>query len=827
MRYDEIDLNLDGKLTIQGVQGGNKNLIQYKDGIVSWVTASTPTAIDSLIKNIGGNFRIVESVSGDSSASGINFQNAYNAFLTEVATLNLSETNRYTFLLTPGFFQITTMTIGESYIDIVGLSSNQKSTSISGIITLSGTSIKLKNLFIVDFNVFDTGSNFVYGENLIVNYQPFASTDLRGEFRNIRVLSGGSFGNATNSIEAIFENIYFEGTSYASFNAGSNGMIQGTFSNITFEDLGGNTLFHVSHSDFDCKINLYDFKILNGDYQFAVLNGTVSGTFENLDIKTNNNIFFLAKGLEGVWKNVKIENPNSNYVFNAFSFNADMENMNFEIGNPNQFFTAFFRPLYGTFSNVSIKFEGNLDLFNSDDVRVNINNFYLSGGTVSSIFKNSGVFGTVSGNFKNIEIESILSGFSVVQRGNLTGNFENIKINTLSVDCFTTQNGKILGNFKNIEINNCVEGAQCFVSSSFLPSGGGIDAIFENISNTNLPGQMGSFFFSNDFIYGTFKNLQLTAYSILVASKTISCIVDNLQFNSNELINSTDSNVICTASNITYMSGPNTITKSFTSNTYNVEGTYDRIYLEGELFGKVFSAGNFLRGRFSNIRLGYCNPSMVDDVFKGYDINGEFSDIICGSGSGYNIFSSSDNLRGTFSNIRIGNNWNYIFTTTNEISGKFKDLYIPNTVSNYSFQATSMSYSTIFDNVKNYNLFGVPFNGVMSNCVMSDPNIQINEGNYEPFEVDFTYPVLIENTDFNYYGSIEIPIGFSSYFVFGDIFNIYAFNVENVHILNCGLRIGFPLSYKPGYPSQDPSNQGITPILGTGSINVIGIPQPK
>jgi hypothetical protein len=520
-----------------------------------------------------------------------------------------------------------------------------------------------------------------------------------------------------------------------------------------------------------------------------------------------------------------------------------MENMNFELGTPTGFFTAFYGPLYGTFSNVSIKFEGNLDFFNSDDVRVNINNFYLSGGTVSSICKTSGNFGTVSGNFKNIEIESILDGFSVAQRGNLIGNFENIKMNTVSFNCFTTTNGKILGNFKNIELNNCTDTTSVFISLSNLPSSGGIDAIFENVSNTNLPDQIcNAFFTSNDFIHGSFKNLQLTAYSILVASKTVSCIVDNLQFNSNELMNSTDSNVICTASNITYMSGPNTITKAFTSDTYNVEGTYDRIYLEGELFGKVFSAGNFLRGRFSNIRLGYCNPSMVDDVFKGYDINGEFSDIICGSGSGYNIFSSSDNLRGTFSNMRFGNNWNYIFTTTNEISGTFRDLYIPNTVSNFSFQAISMSYSTIFDNVKNYNRVGVTFSGKMFNCVMSNPNIFIPNDNLlrEAFYIihEPETPIVIENSDFYYVGMEEVSNGGgSSFYAVGSIFRgspLWYFvppssngpgSITDLHILNCGLAYGFP-SATAGAASID-TGVGIRPLLDDCAINVKNIPKPK
>ena len=118
MRYDEIDLYLNGKLTIQGVQGGDKNLIQYKDGFLSWVTASTPTAIDSLAKNIGNLFQIVESVAGDAVSSGQRLIDAYAKIVADEASLNLSETNRYTLLLTPGVYDIQNyFEISISYVD--------------------------------------------------------------------------------------------------------------------------------------------------------------------------------------------------------------------------------------------------------------------------------------------------------------------------------------------------------------------------------------------------------------------------------------------------------------------------------------------------------------------------------------------------------------------------------------------------------------------------------------------------------------------------------------------------------------------------------------
>jgi len=262
------------------------------------------------------------------------------------------------------------------------------------------------------------------------------------------------------------------------------------------------------------------------------------------------------------------------------------------------------------------------------------------------------------------------------------------------------------------------------------------------------------------------------------------------------------------------------VSNIFNISSGHIDGHFENIFIKD--YYKLFTANSYLNGNYKNLRIG--NNLGSFDVFSVQDINAEFEDIIIGDGNSYDIFKSGVSIRGKFSNIRFGNNWNYIFTTTNEISGKFKDLYIPNTVTNYSFQATSMSYSTIFDNVKNYNLFGVPFNGVMSNCVMSDPNIQIIESNYEPFEVDFTSTVLIENTDFYYYGSIEIPTFVSSYFVIGDIFNIYAFDVGDVHILNCGLGVGFPASQSF---FEFPSDRGITPILGAGAYNVIGIPKPK
>jgi len=814
MRYDEIDLN--GIITIQGIKGGDKNLVQYSGGLVSWVTASVPTAINSLEKNIGKNFRIVESVSGDSYASGFNFQNAYNSFLSEVATLNLSETNRYTFLFMPGTYDIPTMTIGQSFIDIVGMSSNPRSTKIRGSITLSVSSIKIKNFHIDASSTFNIGSNFVEAENLIVVQNTIVSTDLRGVFRKIRVLPGGSFGNASNSIDAIFDDIYFEGTSVASFNAASGGMIQGTFSNITFENIGENTFYHNNQSNFDCKINFYNFKVWDANATFFTLYGTVSGTYENVDIRSSSSVI-VGYTIKGKWKNIKIRNTGNNYVFSGSAYDVDIENLDINTDPPTGFFDTGFGPLHGTFSNVKINLGGNaFQCFSSPDIRVNINNFSLSGADPGYFFSPLSPGSTISGNFQNMEIETISTGFSPFASCNLIGNFENITVKSVTGNLFFVAAGKIQANFKNIELLNCSNSSYC------LGSSGGVEGEFENILNTNLPGERCSGIFnSNNFISGNFKNLNLNANSVFQSSNTMSCVVMDSYFDTSSLFTS-NTNIVGTYSNIVVASP--TISDSFYSSSGFINVNVKKLYLK-DITSKLFWSSGNLSGTYKNIRFrDHTSTDLDASIFKGNNILGNFSDIICGSGSGYFIFESNNIINGTFSNIRIGTGWQKYFVSNSEIGGNFKDLYLPNSLGNVAFDSSTIMLNSKFDNVLNYNLFGSIFRGVMSNCTMVNPNRTTLEGNYQPLEVDFTSPVVIENSDFYYYGSIEIPSGFSSYFVFGDIFPNPQFTVTDAHILNCGLSIGLPLATN-GFV---PSNCGIDPILGvTNSINYIGSPLPK
>ena len=830
MRYDEIDLNLDGKLTIQGVQGGNKNLIQYKDGLVSWVTASTPTAIDSLIRNIGNLFQIVESVSGDSVASGQRLIDAYAKVVADEASLNLSQNNRYTLLLTPGLYDIRNyLEITISYVDVVGLSTNPMNTKLTSdnqsyAINFTGLNHKIKNLNLgyASLGCIGFGTTYLMGENLVISSNPFTGEDLRGVFKDIKVLPSANFCIGHSSIDAIFDNIYFEGISGQAFLSGSSGRIQGTFSNVTFEYQSNNIFYYTDTSDYDVIINLNNFKILDGgSYDFINVGGTLSGTFENVYVNTSGLYIINVPnaGILGNWKNIELRGRSCLSYFSCVYIDGVFDNIKIISDDLNATSYVFSPTNYlsGTYSNIYIDTPNtnqNSSIFSAQTSpfyhNISVNNLVIK-SVFGGIFSPAFINGTVSGTYKNLDLSESYSVFSLVNYGSLTGEFENITIKQSNFGAFNAPSGSLKGSFKNIKIENCRIAQDYFTSIELTGE-------FENISNFNYPDETPStFFFTNTENKGNFKKLNLNAKEIFQSGGTISCAIEDSVFICENLLNPLYS-IIGTFSNILLNSA--TVSNIFNSSTGHIDGRFENIFIKD--YYKLFTANRYLNGNYKNLRIG--NNLGAFDVFSVQDINAEFEDIIIGDGNSYDIFKSGVSIRGKFSNIRFGNNWNYIFTTTNEISGKFKDLYIPNTVTNYSFQATSMSYSTIFDNVKNYNLFGVPFNGVMSNCVMSDPNIQIIESNYEPFEVDFTSTVLIENTDFYYYGSIEIPTFVSSYFVIGDIFNIYAFDVGDVHILNCGLGVGFPASQSF---FEFPSDRGITPILGAGAYNVIGIPKPK
>jgi len=297
----------------------------------------------------------------------------------------------------------------------------------------------------------------------------------------------------------------------------------------------------------------------------------------------------------------------------------------------------------------------------------------------------------------------------------------------------------------------------------------------------------------------------------------MSCVVSDSVFSTNFLFNS-NGNIIGTFSNIIVQSA--TISSSFYSSSGYINVNIDGLYYN-DVEQDLFRASGPLLGKYNKIRIGDHSGLLNQFWFSGSLIEGEFSDIICGSSSGNRIFVSSSDLSGTYSNIKIEGGWDGIFEVTSEISGSYKDIYLSPTLQGYSFVATSMTSGTIFDNVKNYNLTGVPFTGRMFNSTIAPQNITFNEGDYRAFEI--VSPVLIENTDFYCWGSQELTVAETLSWFSASIWEKDNNQLDDVHILNCGISHGFPLSVF----GVDNTNFGINPLLGSGAYNVLNIQKPK
>ena len=865
MRYDEINLNQNGILTIQGVTGGDRQVIQYSSNTVIWGTASKPIDKDSYITILSNNTVVLQSTDTPED-NGILLESAVQIVQDLSLEIGANETNRATLLLMPGVYHVVDeIIINRPHVDIIGFSGDPKSVIISNgpyspnslFYYQNNSDCKLENLTLENTfglnhrTLVGGGDTYLKWRNLILKgngfYQAnvgFSVDRLLGEYKDI-VSYVSYFAVSNGDSDAVFENIKIYNP-FECFTVELDVNMTGTFRNIYIE-IGTQGLAF-------CQKTLAES-----------LNGTISGNFENitivsagsflfnavnLDIRmdgfklilenSNFPIFYARNNLMGVYRNIIIYGLDY-IIFQAkVSIVAQFENLEIYGSNPTIYQAQLFTVSEGTtitatFSNILIETPGSIEYViscvNSQNavpiastMILYINNFDFNSTNTNYFIANSGC-DSITGEFKNMNLNQVGTFISAID---IRGTFENIVINYSNGNAFSSEQTTI-GKFKNIEIRNILYPTYYFTSSNLSL----IEGDFENIFIKTIPG---NFVFdnfqisgNNTALSGRFKNIRIgDATNLFRSDNIINCEMENIEFG--EVSNS------CFYSNSTIRGTFSDIRTNYTQNNIftceigDINSSFKNVYLEN-ISRKAFEAGGDLKGNYQNIRIG--DRTTSDAIcFRSYgNLYGNFNDIRIGDGFSNitNDFISTDaNILGKFENITLGNSCAKSFIALNgEISGIYRNIYIPPNSENSAFKSLYFSYSTIFENVQCYNRLGT-FSGKMFNSIIVNSQYDDAPDVYEPFvfatDISRSEPIVIEDTDFYTVGKVEV--GPSLDYAFGSVFwnQSGLGNLSDVHILNCGLVYGFPKSKN----NQDnDTNLGIDPIGGTFSNNVYSIPEPK
>lgn len=864
MRFDEINLNENALLTVNGLTGGDKQVVQFSENGLIWRTASAPIDPESSIKNIGNRTYIVESVYNDPVASSEKLRTAVIQACDFANTFGSSIDNRVTVLVMPGRYSIAgdPIEINASYVDIIGISSNPKSVTLINEydigsllrytdcedsklenLTLDASGFYCLNFSIMGIDTYLRWKNVISSGYGFKSFNPFGNTtgfacaNLRGEFRDILCYPSQNivhtFAIAQISINAIFENItcYNSIEVFGNYGAGS---IIGTFSNIRViesylcffnqELVGGLGIF--------ATIKNLEVKNQNQSIAFFIRGEDLNLNCDGVSILflVSPQFFFYSESyLRGVYNNIDISSSSPPNIFRATDkIESEFHNIDIILlntaNNTQLFSVKTGDTIRGTFSNVKIKndttmgsiiscFDDSLVSTIDSDLDLNIENFEIIGPGAVNYFCSNTFGGTVSGTFRNIKTSNITEVAFNAQ--NVIGNFSDINFYQSSVLFLASK--LISGSYKNIKINETRDNAYYFYCMQ-----GQLTGDFENITINN-PQNFTSYIFSSDsytpnsVIRAKMKNINIGYTHRLMQSNNIDCIIDNFVFGQVGLVDScfqAESSLTGTYSNIR----TNSDQFSFFTTLYGlINANVKNVYL-ANISRSCFSATNYqLLGNYENIVIGNLTDYLGNGCFYGYNgIFGNFKNIKIGDGyaSVTNHFTTNDgDMVGTFEDIVIGTNSYNSFASLNggKIGGTFKDILVPQNYLNKSFSFASMTQSTVFDNVKNYNLFGSTFSGKMFNCVMVNKNEfgnggqTLKEGFYieRNTPIDTPHEIVIENTDFYYFGNERVMVpafmGQIEIDLYGDIiidgyYNSNFVNLPgslyNIHIINCGFYYG-------------------------------------
>jgi len=826
------DINLVGVFKLKGETGDDGQIIKYINGEPVWGQSIPP--IPPIIRGLGNNFIIVESVHGDPFKSGDNLVEGYNKAVELATSIGATIDNRITILVMPGTYDLSNsiLTISTSFIDVIGFSSNPYSTIFQSTpfeypLEYDNVDSKLENIFLKSgfgLSLKILSDSFLRWKNVVMEgpgfgdgFSYFAVDNLRGEFEDITLKPSTSFAVVTNSIDAIFKNIYFEGNSSSAFYSTTDGMIQGTFSNITFEYFQGNVFHHNNqNSDQEMILNIDNFKILGGFGNLLFSGGTMSCNLNNVYLNLVDGppdfLFFSGKTLQGNLKNIKINFAGSGGIFigiDRLSANIDdldivMISSAIDIFNSSRFITS-------TFSDIKIQgvdeFTQLTSMFriqtSDGEINSTIDNLKVNNLTLSNAFTLTS--GTFSGSYRNIEIEKGLQSFFFgTSRTNIKGLYENFYVNSLSNRAFV--GGGALGGYVEAEFNNINfknVGIDCDILKISNPSV--INSRINGLSIENSSGSTPRNIINFTEIYGSYRDINIRRSQTLLTAATISCEVDGVYLG--PIISECfyGSNFLSgTFSNIETLSNQNLMFNSDGPININVENLYLREV--GANF--MVSTNNTLNSKMKNVWVDVLFGNSIDTT--NFDINVELENCFFKSGKSNSIFSSGNgDIYATFSNVEIGIDFADVFLNNNNYL-TFKDVYI-RTVQSPTFPRKGFAIGK-FDNLQSFNRTQT-FVGVFQNSLIVDPLINTTQSS-----ITITSSTILENSDF--YVSRKDTLGSAQ--IDYSVRNSIVGTISNAHVLNCGM-----ISPLAGSRYSDGSEFtfGVTAL--DPSFNVFGIPQPR
>ena len=813
MKYFEIDLI--GNLSIQGVTAGDRQIIQYKDGQLGWVTASAPLANDTIKKDTSNNTIVVESTS-DPLTNGTRLLSAVMDACNLATQIGADVDNRVTVLLMPGTYDVSiSIDVSVSYVDIKGISTNPRSVVIkcsseaNQTIAFQGLDYGLENLhlqsppyseFFQRTNFSCPSSAYLRFNNLILSgngqYDTFSGCsvlNLYGEFRNI-VCEGGNQFVATNNINGIFENIRILYNGYVFYTL-EGFEIRGTFSNVLIQSptysfyqppSSGGFGFY----DIDCKID----NLIIRDSENEVFR---CGRNVHIDIKDSEiesfGGFFAEDQLTGTFQNMVIQSYGA-YGPTCFSgsiLNMVMDNVEFK----NEFLSIIVYPnseaesgggIYGTFSNITLNNNINEFVCTKNDkgntsILVDVKNLY-SKGFVDRMFQStfmSADVTTTRGNFRNLEL------FSVGQfmwTSSAIGNFEDIRIHNSTGHSFG--GSQLSGNFKNIFIYNYTSNFNYFNPISVI--GGN----FENIYIKNCTDV-----FQCDEIYGKYKNIKIDYadgnlfYSLI----NLNCEIDNLTFTKGDSLTRNISSLGPISGTFSNVRGDGLVADLlYAVNSHPITANVKNFYISSGI--TLFIVGGNISGIYENLRFTRNLSIGADTVISANgSINGYFDNIVVRGQ--LSCFQATGNIIGTFSDISLfGRQIFPPFKTglNGTMSGTFRDIYAPFTDTGYVFHSPRNVFTGLMENVKCGGVLGLTFGGRMYNSEFKDmQNIQrpvyinSNGGN-----------LIIENSDFYISGSTADGGALTTFVATG-------LSVSNANITYVGTRHSFLPNITPITPNYN------------------------
>lgn len=745
MRIDSIDLI--GNFLIKGKTASNSQAIGMSGSGVTWINVVGGAGSSAgLAQTSGQNYIIVEATS-DKDTNGTNLLNA----LTEAETLitkigTPSDTNRITIFLTPGIYKFGTITLGSSFIDIIGMSPNPYDT----VLRATGQ-YTFENLTNQDFaleNVFVDGSESA-GQQIITG----GTSGIFLRWKNLVINNSGTGGlwTVTTIMDGIFEDIHCIGLCYFAYVSQE---LMGTYKNIRIDSCGA-----AFHSDLDVNfINCSDIYIdtfnpgaVTTRCFYAGRN--FSGNFYNIHIEKAQGAVFVNDEtggntgfLTGTFKNITINTTDTILNSEAWFFYSG-----YQLGSA-----------YSHFENITF----NTGSQEYDYIFSGINN----GSSINGRFKNIKIYGSpnscfsafnpeigehVDGYYENIYVQSPINLF--YSSKSMAGTYKDITVDGVVTYMFKAIDGSINVKVRNLKVHRAT---QLFISNETVTPLSA--ALILDLDGLYSDYRLSALFQSDRTITATIRNVYLGRVEGTVFSSSSTAVIWLNNFQANQI----DSD---------FLSVP--VTQYSFSNI------------------KIGTVANFVvvtnvSTIFFDVEVGKCNgnafyaPSGVASGFYVYNIK---------IGSVFvNAFFSTNTTPITFmKNVEIGSVGNRLLYG-NQFQSKIHDLKV-GVVGNEMIIATGLGATILYTG-----LYNVEVNQVKGDFYKCYYN---NATNYTPIENGYIYNLKIDrprnlfqtldvNKKINRYDFYKLDIGTTSnIFLYGGGTSSHFRNVNVSGVSNWGFQV--------------------------------------